>query len=189
MEEHWIFVGWWENYQFLGSYFCSPLFQTYSVLYYGWNRCRPGFSQHFRDCLLRQSSYIRLISDGNFIKMVCLQERAVSAQFIIVSLRNQMFETAYRLVGICKPNNRSMTMYIDPMKHVALAEDEKRRTDGRPTGSLFSQETQPPRETGGTTLSQVPRPTVGSSFSQPTQTPRESHRGAWCTWESFVPWN
>ncbi|XP_055342499.1 structural maintenance of chromosomes protein 4-like [Paramacrobiotus metropolitanus] len=79
-----------------------------------------------------------------------VKERAVSAQFIIVSLRNQMFETAYRLIGICKPDNHSMSMYIDPQKHVYSEEDERRNT-----GSIFSQGTQGgPRPTGGTTFSQ-----------------------------------
>ncbi|OWA52980.1 Structural maintenance of chromosomes protein 4 [Hypsibius exemplaris] len=76
-----------------------------------------------------------------------VKERALAAQFIIVSLRNQMFECAYRLIGICKPDHQSMAMFIDPAKHVVdETETEPRQTIatfGR-TASMYSQATQGP---------------------------------------------
>ena len=46
---------------------------------------------------------------GNYIK-----ERTRNAQFIIISLRNNMFELADRLVGIYKTNNATKSVAIDP---------------------------------------------------------------------------
>ena len=46
---------------------------------------------------------------GNYIK-----ERTRNAQFIIISLRNNMFELADRLVGIYKTNNCTKSVAINP---------------------------------------------------------------------------
>jgi len=46
---------------------------------------------------------------GNYIK-----ERTRNAQFIIISLRNNMFELADRLVGIYKTGNATKSVAIDP---------------------------------------------------------------------------
>jgi structural maintenance of chromosome 4 len=46
---------------------------------------------------------------ANYIK-----ERTKNAQFMIVSLRNFMFELADRLVGIYKTNNCTKSVTIDP---------------------------------------------------------------------------
>jgi structural maintenance of chromosome 4 len=50
---------------------------------------------------------------GNYIK-----ERTKDAQFIIISLRNNMFELADRLVGIYKTDNATKSISIDPRKFV-----------------------------------------------------------------------
>jgi structural maintenance of chromosome 4 len=46
---------------------------------------------------------------ANYIK-----QRTKNAQFIIISLRNNMFELADRLVGIYKTENTSKSVCIDP---------------------------------------------------------------------------
>jgi len=46
---------------------------------------------------------------ANYIK-----ERTKNAQFLIVSLRNYMFELADRLVGIYKTNNCTKSVTINP---------------------------------------------------------------------------
>ena len=46
---------------------------------------------------------------GHYIK-----ERTKNAQFVIISLRNNMFELADRLVGIYKTNNTTKTVAINP---------------------------------------------------------------------------
>jgi len=70
---------------------------------------------------------------ANYIK-----ERTKNAQFIIISLRSNMFELADRLVGIYKTSNCTKSVTIDPEK-IAQNENEK------PGGSLTSV-SQPLRE-------------------------------------------
>jgi len=70
---------------------------------------------------------------ANYIK-----ERTKNAQFIIISLRSNMFELADRLVGIYKTSNCTKSVTIDPEK-IAQNENEK------PGGSLTSL-SQPLRE-------------------------------------------
>ena len=53
---------------------------------------------------------------GNYIK-----ERTRNAQFIIISLRNNMFELADRLVGIYKTNNCAKSVAINPKAFPAVA--------------------------------------------------------------------
>ncbi|OQR89722.1 structural maintenance of chromosomes protein 4 [Achlya hypogyna] len=54
---------------------------------------------------------------GNYIK-----QRTKNAQFIIISLRNNMFELADRLVGIYKTNNTTKSVTINPKHYAGLAE-------------------------------------------------------------------
>ena len=51
-------------------------------------------------------------------------ERAVGAQFIIISLRNNMFELAHQLVGICKTGDCTRSVTLDP--RAASREIERR---------------------------------------------------------------
>ena len=44
------------------------------------------------------------------------QERTKNAQFVIISLRNNMFELADRLVGIYKTDNCTKSVTINPKK-------------------------------------------------------------------------
>ena len=46
--------------------------------------------------------------------MFSLQERTKNAQFIIISLRNNMFELADRLIGIFKTDNCTKSVAINP---------------------------------------------------------------------------
>ena len=52
---------------------------------------------------------------GNYIK-----ERTKNAQFIIISLRNNMFELADRLVGIYKTHNATKSVTINPKQYASL---------------------------------------------------------------------
>jgi hypothetical protein len=54
------------------------------------------------------------------VAVVALQERTKNAQFIIISLRNNMFELADRLVGIYKTANATKTVTINPHRMVAV---------------------------------------------------------------------
>ncbi|CAB9521168.1 Structural maintenance of chromosomes protein 4 (Fragment) [Seminavis robusta] len=63
---------------------------------------------------------------GNYIK-----ERTKNAQFIIISLRNNMFELADRLVGIYKTNNCTKSVSIDPKAFAVACEQNGVRTPKR----------------------------------------------------------
>jgi len=56
-----------------------------------------------------------------------LQERTKNAQFIIISLRNNMFEVANRLVGIYKTDNCTKSATIEPalIDKVMVGQSEK----------------------------------------------------------------
>jgi hypothetical protein len=54
-----------------------------------------------------------LLAVGHYIK-----ERTKNAQFVIISLRNNMFELADRLVGIYKTDNTTKTVTINPHQFV-----------------------------------------------------------------------
>lgn len=47
---------------------------------------------------------------------ICSQERTKNAQFIIISLRNNMFELADRLVGIYKTYDATKSVTLNPWK-------------------------------------------------------------------------
>lgn len=57
---------------------------------------------------------------GHYIK-----ERTKNAQFVIISLRNNMFELADRLVGIYKTDNATKTVTINPREFVVGAAGAK----------------------------------------------------------------
>lgn len=49
-----------------------------------------------------------------------IKEKTKNAQFIIISLRNNMFELADKLVGVYKTNDTTKTITINPSKIDAL---------------------------------------------------------------------
>ena len=65
---------------------------------------------------------------ANYIK-----ERTKNAQFVIISLRNNMFELADRLVGIYKTNDATKSVTINPKTF--SNSDNKTKTNGINTSS------------------------------------------------------
>lgn len=55
------------------------------------------------------------------------QERTKNAQFVIISLRNNMFEMADRLVGIYKTYDVTKSVTVDPRRFPSPAEALKER--------------------------------------------------------------
>lgn len=51
-----------------------------------------------------------------------MQEQTKNAQFIIISLRNNMFEIADRLIGIYKTHNTTKNVGINPKTIVLKAQ-------------------------------------------------------------------
>lgn len=68
---------------------------------------------------------------ANYIK-----ERTKDAQFIIISLRNNMFELADRLVGIYKTNNCTKSVTIDPRAFCSDAKGNAMETGGNTSAPL-----------------------------------------------------
>jgi structural maintenance of chromosome 4 len=62
-------------------------------------------------------------------------ERAIGAQFIIISLRNNMFELAHQLVGVCKVNDCTRSVVLNPAsiaKHIETRAAQRRSGAARP---------------------------------------------------------
>ena len=72
--------------------------------------------------------------------LLTFQERTKNAQFIIISLRSQMFELADRLVGIYKTYNATKSVTINPNKYVA----SKGPTSEKPNAALNHTTVVPP---------------------------------------------
>jgi hypothetical protein len=60
---------------------------------------------------------------GHYIK-----DRTQNAQFVIISLRNNMFELADRLVGIYKTDNATKTVTINPAEFTVGTNDSGKDT-------------------------------------------------------------
>jgi structural maintenance of chromosome 4 len=71
---------------------------------------------HFKPTPLYVMDEIDAALDFKNVSIVAnyIKERTKDAQFIIISLRNNMFELADRLVGIYKTNNQTNSITIDP---------------------------------------------------------------------------
>lgn len=71
---------------------------------------------HFRPTPLYCMDEIDAALDFKNVSIVAnyIKDRTKNAQFIIISLRNNMFELANRLVGIYKQQNQSHSLSIDP---------------------------------------------------------------------------
>ncbi len=63
-----------------------------------------------------------------------IKERTKNAQFIIISLRNNMFELADRLVGIYKTNNCTKSVTINPRMFSKKGQEEKLREEADNVG-------------------------------------------------------
>ncbi|RDD47674.1 Structural maintenance of chromosomes protein 4 [Trichoplax sp. H2] len=76
---------------------------------------------HFKPSPLYVMDEIDAALDFKNVSIVAnyIKERTKNAQFIIISLRNNMFELADRLIGIYKTDNATKTVVIDPRKIAA----------------------------------------------------------------------
>lgn len=62
---------------------------------------------------------------ANYIK-----ERTKNAQFIVISLRNNMFELAARLVGVYKVNHMTKSVTIDNKDYIDRPQPQQRPQTG-----------------------------------------------------------
>ena len=70
-----------------------------------------------------------------------MQERTKNAQFIIISLRNNMFELADRLVGIYKTYNCTKSVTINPKK-ISLAYEAVCSAEANPKQAELEKQSQ-----------------------------------------------
>ncbi|KAG5178142.1 RecF/RecN/SMC [Tribonema minus] len=77
---------------------------------------------HYRPTPLYVMDEIDAALDFKNVSIVAnyIKERTKDAQFVIISLRNNMFELADRLVGIYKTNNITKSVTINPKQYAAM---------------------------------------------------------------------
>ncbi|PNH08015.1 Structural maintenance of chromosomes protein 4 [Tetrabaena socialis] len=71
---------------------------------------------------------------GHYIK-----ERTAGAQFVIISLRNNMFELAERLVGIFKTDNATQTVAVNPGSFAVMQQQQQAAEQGAQAGRAMQQ--------------------------------------------------
>lgn len=64
---------------------------------------------------------------ANYIK-----ERTKNAQFIVISLRNNMFELAARLVGVYKVNHMTKSVTIENKDYITRPPSQQQQNTQRP---------------------------------------------------------
>ena len=60
-----------------------------------------------------------------------IKERTKNAQFIVISLRNNMFELAARLVGVYKVNHMTKSVTIDNKDYIARRGQQQQQQGGQ----------------------------------------------------------
>lgn len=80
----------------------------------------PGLlcNSHWRLTGSRGWDFVCVALDFKNVSIVAnyIKERTKDAQFVVISLRNNMFELADRLVGIYKTENQTKSVTINPEK-------------------------------------------------------------------------
>ena len=61
-----------------------------------------------------------------------IKERTKNAQFIVISLRNNMFELAARLVGVYKVNHMTKSVTIDNKDYITRRGQQQRQATHQP---------------------------------------------------------
>jgi Chromosome segregation ATPases len=74
---------------------------------------------YFMDEIDAALDYKNVAIVGNYIK-----EKTKNAQFIIISLRNNMFELADKLVGVYKTQDTTKTITINPSRIEAMIKND-----------------------------------------------------------------
>ena len=70
-----------------------------------------------------------------------IKERTKHAQFIVISLRNNMFELAERLVGIYKVNHMTKSVTVENRDYLALGQGRhggQQQQQQRPAAAVVS---------------------------------------------------
>ncbi len=75
---------------------------------------------------------VRLLTLGEQVSIVAsyIKERTKNAQFIVISLRNNMFELAERLVGIYKVNHMTKSVTVENRDYLNMNPNPNRSRNG-----------------------------------------------------------
>ena len=89
---------------------------------------------------------------ANYIK-----ERTKNAQFIVISLRNNMFELAARLVGVYKVNHMTKSVTIENKDYIVRRPPpQQQQTQSQPSQSQQQSQQRPGSNgSGGSNVSQL----------------------------------
>jgi len=100
---------------------------------------------HFKPTPLYVMDEIDAALDFKNVSIVAnyIKERTKDAQFIIISLRNNMFELADRLVGIYKTNNQTNSITIDPRLFAGQQQQQQHSAAAAATGDKQEEEKSP----------------------------------------------
>ncbi|KAK5244111.1 Structural maintenance of chromosomes protein 4 [Exophiala xenobiotica] len=101
LEEYWQFIRWREDTEFSGIGVCVA--------------CLPSDTAYVMD-------EIDAALDSRNVSIVAgyIKQRTKNAQFIVISLRNNMFELAERLVGIYKVNHMTKSVTVENRDYLAM---------------------------------------------------------------------
>ncbi|KPI44569.1 Structural maintenance of chromosomes protein 4 [Cyphellophora attinorum] len=99
-----------------------------------------------------------------------IKERTKNAQFIVISLRNNMFELAERLVGIYKVNHMTKSVTVENRDYLGMQREERlraaRAAQARALALQQQTQTQRPGTAGSLGSSQVPQQKTQQQSSQ-----------------------
>ena len=93
---------------------------------------------HFRPTPLYVMDEIDAALDFKNVSIIAnyIKDRADGAQFVVISLRNNMFELADRLVGIYKTNDATKSVTINPKSMALKASKSKKNIVGTALNEL-----------------------------------------------------
>eukprot|EP01062_Namystynia_karyoxenos_P036917 TRINITY_DN2688_c0_g1_i1.p1 TRINITY_DN2688_c0_g1~~TRINITY_DN2688_c0_g1_i1.p1 ORF type:complete len:1442 (+),score=678.76 TRINITY_DN2688_c0_g1_i1:119-4327(+) len=135
---------------------------------------------HFKPTPLYVMDEIDAALDFKNVSIVAnyVKSAAKNAQFIIISLRNNMFELANRLVGIFKTDNCTRSGAINPANFIRLLPQPSRDTAARHgTAAVKPPTPQGDRPAAVPAASQQPNPVPPPDVSQPAQSQQRAGRG------------
>ena len=128
---------------------------------------------HFKPTPLYVMDEIDAALDFKNVSIVAnyIKDRTKNAQFVIISLRNNMFELANRLVGIYKTNDATKSVTINPASFSAAVRGGAAATASS-SSSSSSSSAAPKRLTAETSKQlHAPPPSSSSSSSAPAASP------------------
>nr|CDJ97183.1 RecF RecN SMC protein and SMCs flexible hinge domain containing protein [Haemonchus contortus] len=127
---------------------------------------------HYRPTPLYVMDEIDAALDFRNVSIIAhyIKDRTKNAQFVIISLRNNMFELGDRLIGIYKTFDRTQNVVVDPPQVISVQEECARRDQLVLTKSSSISDDEEEMEVDSAAVKQNPTPTC----SQPNDDNKEN---------------